>query len=224
MEKQFELLTDAELLALTQEEIDWYIKLKKAEKGVKILICPATPEYRSTPDKDITTYEVNGYLFTDRTTAEEISNFINSKISTALKTNYNYNYGYDYKYVEPYEGNLSQVNTGNYYSKQVYDSIKDMISSNDKIKKAYEKVKEEYDAEEEKCTEIVDKIYEAVNKAKERKYQEDEYKIRIQEYLRLANGNTEVAWNFFEKAYTIEPQVKNKILESEEYTNAVKGY
>jgi hypothetical protein len=98
------------------------------------------------------------------------------------------------------------------------------LISNKKIEDAYKDLKNEYDQQEEASSEIVEKIYGAIIGARERKQQYEEYLTRIQEYLRLSNGDTTVAWNFFEKAYTIEPTVKNRILESEEYINAVAGY
>jgi hypothetical protein len=224
-QKPFEQLNDVELLELEQEQIDFYINLKKAEAGIKIIPCPETPKYREIPEKDLKLYHVSDFYFKDDETAQEIAKFINGKIDNALKTNYEWsvNNG-DSKYAEPYEGNLIDVTIEMVYKKSTYDSIKDILISNGKIKAAYNTIKEAYDNENEKSTEIVDSIYEAIDKAKERKARREEYKKRIVEYLRLSNGDTDVAWNFFEKAYEIEPTEKNKILESEEYLEAVNGY
>jgi hypothetical protein len=224
-QKPFEQLTDKELLELTQDQIDWYIKLKKAEAGIRIVVCPETPEYRQIPDKDFTLYEVCGYHFEDRETAEEIARAVNGKITKAYKVDYDYyRGGSDHKYAKPYEGNLVDVNIVTVYKKETYFGIKDILISNKKIEDAYKDLKNEYDQQEEASSEIVEKIYGAIIGARERKQQYEEYLTRIQEYLRLSNGDTTVAWNFFEKAYTIEPTVKNRILESEEYINAVAGY
>lgn len=223
--KSFELLNDSELLNLTQEDIDWYVKLKKAEAGIRIVAAPETPVYRSIPEKDVTLYEVCGFHFPDQETAQEIANFVNGRILGAMRVDYDWNRGgSDFKYAAPYSGGLVNVDIVKCFSRATYDSIKDVILSNKKIEEAYKSLKSEFDEQEEKATEIVEKIYEAITKAKERKQQYETYITRIQEYLRLANGNTEVAWNFFEKAYTIEPLVKNKILESEEYKQAIAGY
>ena len=105
-----------------------------------------------------------------------------------------------------------------------YNAIKDAIQSNKKIEDSYKEIKKAYDDEDEKASEIVETIREAISKARERVRQFQECKIRIVEYIQLANGNRDVAWNFFEKAYVIEPAVKNMILESPEYVNAINSY
>jgi len=223
-QKLFEQLTDKELLELTQEQIDWYIKLKKAEAGIRIISCPAMPEYREIPKTDMILYDVVGFNFIDRETAEEVAKVINSFISKAYAVNCNWDVGSDFKYAKPFTGNLVDVKLENVFSELTYNSIKDILISNEKIKKVYNSLREEYNEMNDKATEIIDKIYETINLARTRKEQYEQYIIRIQEYLRLANGDTAVAWNFFEKAYEIEVAVKNKILESEEYLSAVAGY
>lgn len=222
--KIFDQLTDNELLELTQEQIDWYIKLKKAESGIRIITCPTMPETREIPGTDLVLYDVSGFNFIDRETAEEVSKFINSKIAKAYTVDYDWGVGSDKKYAKPFTGNLVDVKLENVYSETTYNSIKNILISNEKIMRAFKDLKNEYDDMEEKATEIVDKIYNTINEARGRKQQYEEYVIRIQEYLRLANGDTKVAWNFFDKAYEIEPTVKNRIMESEEYNKAVDGY
>ena len=223
-QKPFEQLTDNELLELTQEQIDWYIKLKKAENGIRIISCPPMPETREIPATDLILFDVCGFNFIDRETAEEVAKFINSKIAKAYSVNYDWSVGGDKKYAKPFTGNLVDVKLENVFSEMLYNSIKDVMISNEKIMRAYKDLKNEYDDMEEKATEIVEKIYKVINEARARKHQYEEYIIRIQEYLRLANGDTKVAWNFFDKAYEIEPAVKNKIMESEAYQTAVSGY
>lgn len=222
--KVFEQLTDVELLALTQEEIDWYIKLKKAEAGVRILKCPETPEYRSIPERDLTLFDVNGFNFIDKETAEEVANIINSHVTKAFRVDYDWNRGSEFKYAKPYDGTLVNVQIEKVFTKATYDSIKDILTSNKKIEEAYKKLKNEYDEQEEKSTELIEKVYNAISEARTRKEQSEEYIARIQEYIRLANGDVTIAWNFFDKAYSVDPSVKTKIMESDEYQTAIKGY
>jgi len=223
--KTFETLTDQELLVLTQEQIDWYIKLKKAEAGIRIVLCPETPEYRGIPDRDFTLYDVCGFNFEDRETAEEIASVINSKVTKAFKVEYDYyGGGSEHKYAKPYEGNLVDVKIETVYKQQTYNGIKDILISNKKIEKAYLELKSEYDEQEEASSEIVEKIYQTISEAKERKEKFENYLIRIQEYLRLSNGDVTVAWNFFEKAYEIDVAMKNSIISNETYLECISGY
>lgn len=224
--KTFEQLTDNELLALTQDQIDWYIKLKKAEAGVRIVACPETPAYREIPDRDLILYDVCGFNFEDRETAEEVAKLINSKISKAFRVDYDYykGGGSDYKYAKPYDGNLVDVKLEKVYKNETYNAIRDILISNKKIEDAYRALKNEYDSQEESSAEIVQSIYDAISAARNRKQEFEDALVRIQEYLRLSNGDVVIAWNFYEKAYEITPAIKNRILENEQYLNAVAGY
>jgi len=223
-EKTFDQLNDKELLDLTEEQIEFYIKLKKAETGIRIIKCPEIPEYREIPKPDLTVYGAFGFYFDNLETAEEIVKLVNSKSPLALNVNYNYNYGSDKKYAKPFEGSLTEVDVKQVYSEEVYNSITNILSSNKKIEDAYNKLKEEYDEQNEKSQEIVDNIYSKIAEAKERKELYEDYVIRIKDYLRLSNGDITIAWNFFNKAYEIEPSIKNRIIESDEYINEVNSY
>lgn len=222
--KTFEQLNDSELVSLNQEQIDWYIKLKKAEAGVKIINCPEFPSYQSIPEPDLQLYGVAGRYFTTPEKANQVASAINVVLAESFSVDYNWHFDSKHKYASPYSGNLESVEIVRVYSRPVYDSIKDILASNKKIQEAYEKFKREYDDEDEKSTEIVDSIYEAINKAKERLEQFRNFKTRIIEYLQLADGNRDIAWNFFDKAYAVEPSVKTMIMESQEYQEAIKSY
>jgi hypothetical protein len=224
--KTFEHLNDTELVELEQDHINHYIKLKKAESGVKLLTLPDTPTYQDIPVPDVELYEVAGYAFADKARAQEIADAINKNISSAFKLDYDY-WGSgtsDYKYAAPYNGSLEAINIQRAFSQPVYNSIKTVIASNKKVREAWDKLKKEYDAEDEKSTEIVNGIYDAINAAKDRLVQFRTYKARIVEYLQLANGDRDIAWNFFDKAYSVEPSVKSMIMESEEYQSALNSY
>lgn len=220
--KSFDDLNDTELLALTQDQIDHYIKIKKAETGIKLMVRPEVPTYQPVPDKDLDVYEVSGFFFKEREPAEEIASVINKHILNALKVTYDYYRGdTDYRYAAPYSGALENVSVSRIYSGPLYQTIKDTIASNKKIKEAYEEVEKAYDDEEEKAIEIVDAVYLAIREARERLEKFNNYKKHIVEYLTLANGDTAIAWNFFDKAYTVDETIKAAIMESEEYQTAI---
>jgi hypothetical protein len=224
--KTFEHLNDTELVSLTQDEINHYIKLKKAETGVRLLTLPDTPTYQDVPSPDVELYEVAGYAFADKQKAQEIADAINKNISLAFKVDYDYwgSGSSDYKYAKPYDGSLEAIGIQRVFSQPVYNSIKTVIASNKKVREAWEKLKSEYEAEDEKATEIVNNIYDAINPARDRLAQFQTYKTRITEYLQLANGDRDIAWNFFDKAYSVEPSVKSMIMESKEYQDALSSY
>ena len=225
MNKTFEQLNDQELISLTGEQVDYYIKLKKAETGIKIIAFPEPPKYAELPAPDLEMYEVAERVFKEKEKAEEICSTINKHLGSSFTREYDYyRSNGDYKYAKPFNGSLETVNIVRLYSMPIYASIKDTIQSNQRVKEAYEKVKKAYDDEDEKAGEIVDSINQAIAKARERVELFRNYKVRIVEYIQLANGNRDVAWNFFEKAYAVEPAVKNMIMESGEYKAALDAY
>jgi hypothetical protein len=223
--KTFEQLNDQELLALTDDQIEYYIKLKKAETGIKIISFPETPVYAEIPQPELEMYVVAGRVFNEKEKAEEIASVINKHLGSSFTKEYDYyRSGGNHKYAKPFDGSLETINIVRLYSMSTYNSIKDTIQSNKKIEDAYKEIKNAYDKEDEKASEIVEMIHSAIAKARECVQLFQNYKVRIVEYLQLANGNRDVAWNFFEKAYVVEPAVKNMILESPEYVNAVNSY
>lgn len=223
--KTFEQLNDGELVTLTQEQIDEYIKLKKAEQGIKILVMPTYPAIREIPEPETTVYEVAGYSFLTPEPAQEICEIINKHASKQRECTYDWNINRDTYYEKPKSYiSMESVSIKKVFSQEKFQEIKDILKSNKLIKDSYEKVKEEYDEENEKASEIIENIYEQIQKAKDRIEIFREYKLRIVDYIKLANGDTNIAWNFFDKAYVVEPSVKNMIMESEEYQDAIKSY
>lgn len=223
--KPFEQLNDQELIALSDEQIDYYIKLKKAETGIKIINYPETPIYTDLVVPNLEMYEVAGRIFLEKEKAEEIASVINKHLASSFTKDYDYyRSNGKYQYAKPFDGSLETVSIVRLYSMSAYNSIKDAIQSNKKIEDAYNKIKDEYDEENEKATEIVDKIRDAIQEARERIALFHDYKVRIQEYLQLAAGDRDIAWNFFDKAYAVEASVKSMIMESPEYQATINSY
>jgi hypothetical protein len=178
--KSFEHLNDQELVSLDQDQINHYIKLKKAETGIKIITLPDASIYQDVPAPDLELYEACGFSFADKTKAQEIADTVNKYISTTLKVDYDWSRGgSDYKYAKPYDGSLETVEIKRVFSQPVYNSIRDIITSNKKIKDAWDAIKKEYDDEEEKAGEIVESIYDGINEARARLEKFHNYKLRI---------------------------------------------
>lgn len=220
--KALENMTDAELTALTDEEIDDIIKLKKAEAGIKILRLPVYPELRPIPTPDVEVYEVAGYAFTDKEIAQKFANDTNDVIPSAVRVGYDYWHGSSrQEYVTGKEASLVQIEVKHVHSSLQYASIKDAVTSNKRVEEAYEKVKKEYDEEEERAKDIASGVFDRVQGARDRINEVAGHVEHIVEYLKLSNGDVEVAWNFLKKAYVIDPEVENQVRASEEYQVAI---
>lgn len=223
--KPFNQLGDKELIALTEPEIEYYINLKKAETGVKLIAPPEVPTYQTLPEKDFVVYGAAGFYFDTQEAAQAVAFAVNQQASGLYNLSYDY-YNSDRKdqYASKDESDLAAVTVTHCYSRATYDRIKHIMASNKRIKEAYETMEQEYKAEVDKSTDLIADIRNAISNAYDRIAKIESYKDYIREYLRLANGNAETAWNFFKKAYTVTPEEENKILESEEYLEALRSY
>ena len=54
--KKLNEMTELEILALTDDQIEKIVKYRKAEEGVVLMEKPIEPSYEEEPNKDITLY------------------------------------------------------------------------------------------------------------------------------------------------------------------------
>lgn len=223
--KSIENLTDAELLALTDEAIAGHIRLRKAEEGIRILPEPICPTLKEINGPDIQVFEIAGYAFHEREKAEEIAAVINKYVPQSTSIDYDYYRGDGkYRYTKANNTNLVHVAVENVYSPAKYAEIRDAVESNKRVKDSFDKTKDEYDTETEKAADIVTAIYDRIQGARDRANELENHKLNIANYLELAQGDVEVAWNFFKKAYVITPEMENLVRSSDAYQAEVAKY
>lgn len=217
IKKNFEDLTKEELLELNEDDIQWYIKVEMAKDGVKILQMPIEPTYQPLPETDKKLYEVSGITFSTLEAAEKVRDALNTVADQLARSNYNYGLGYNYKYFEKTDKDDFVINTQSLYSKEVYDSISGVLKDNEKVRNVYKNAKEEYEKETEKAESIVDVIRGKIEAAHREKMELENYTDRIVEYFELAQGNADVAWSFFLKAYPVIDEVVEQVKATEKY-------
>lgn len=223
--RSIENLTDTELLALTDEEVTSHIRLRKAEEGIRILPEPVLPALKEIAGPDIQVFEIAGYAFHEREKAEEIANVINKHVPQSTSIDYDYYRGDGkYRYTKANNTALVSVAVEQVYSPTKYSEIRDAVESNKRIQESYNKVKREYDDETDKAADIVSAIYDRIQGARDMANEVENHKLNIGNYLELAQGDVEVAWNFFKKAYVISPEMENLVRASEEYQVEVNKY
>ena len=132
--KDWKTLTEEELDALTSEQVDMYVKLICAEKGIP-LVCEPEKVHIEPINPDKTDYRlnaINSIVFGDLTEAEKVAEILKNCKSlghTDYKCNYNE------KYFVPgtpkdYTGRPStfEVSSFNVYSPETYERVQKTLA------------------------------------------------------------------------------------------------
>lgn len=223
--KKIQELTEQEVLALTSEEIEIMIKLRKAEEGIKFVKKPELPKYHVIPEPDKTVFMCD--LFGNELCTESMSEFdtiISAiiKADTKCKIDYDYNKaGSEYMFINPVlkrqygSSDWDTITTKKVYSQELYNSIVEKIFYNKKMKENYEKENKEYinslNESKDIESEIREYYYEIV-----RKYERlgDFCKMMKFDYMPLADQDEEVALRFLNKAYNLNEDQRTYVLEN----------
>lgn len=101
--KGFTEMTEQEILALTEEDVQKLIKLRMMEEGIKIMDKPKIPELFEIEPADIQYFSIpllDGFAFTDINEATKVAEILKSAKSLR-KVDYDWNkLGSDYKFLK----------------------------------------------------------------------------------------------------------------------------
>lgn len=205
--KNFSELTHDELINLTQEQIEAYSDIAIAEAGLKktAYVKLDLPEYLKNigkfcpPERDVTTYQVEDWSFTEMEKAQEFSKLIASFIPYTVSTNYDWDTGSEYRYISGSgkERTIS-INTIQTYSREKYEGIKAQLKNLKKLKE------DETNKEDEQIESVID--YEAVENI------ERTIKYKVVDALNT-EAKVESIVNNYDKYFSITND-KNKTIET----------
>lgn len=221
--KKINELTELEVLALTTEDVELMIRLKKAEEGIKLLPRPKEPTYFDIKAPDKVTYSCtlfgDGLVFED---IEELNKVLNAIKETTSKFKLDYNWnklGSDFKYAtkelkQPYNGEWHTATSQQVYSVELYNEIVDLASQNKKMKEQFEKELKEFESAINDSKWIEDEVNNIVLDVKEKYWKLESFcrKFRY-DYMPLASENKTIAMNFMDKAYSLTDEQKEYVLE-----------
>lgn len=197
--KRFDDLTDPELLALIDEQVQYHIDRECAEEGVPLLPpSPGAEPTRPVAPKDVTVFVVGGMLFADREHAEKVAALANQ--GARLVTEYaDYRSGFYDHIAAPATADVD-VATQQHYSRGTYDRVREALS-------AYASAKKKWDAGQKERTDattgrarIAEHVHEKIDAAREVVYLREQAKAEFARYVQLADGDEVMARRFFEKA------------------------
>jgi hypothetical protein len=145
------------------------------------------------------------------------------KIKSMGSMEYNSNISSDYRYFKPgkrhryysYQSDDLTIQSKTMYSNELYNSVYEYINQNEILKKEYKKLLDDYNQSIDSVTEIKNEVWERVNEVRDKYYKMDSYLNKFKnDYLPLADDNIEVAMKFIIKAYGLDEETQQYVLDN----------
>lgn len=200
MLKPFQELTQDELVALSREDIQFYIDYACAEAGVKLLPpqAPIEPKLEK-PEHDLVVYDVGGIVVLARDAADIIAEAINKHQDRLITLLYMSGPSFEKKATPRTDPVV--VTPIKVYSEHRAAMIGPALAEFDRAKKAYQEARKEYDDVLRARADIAAEINTAVEDAHARNWKQRDRREMFARYLLLANGNTTIAARFLYRSY-----------------------
>lgn len=200
--KAFDELTDAEVLALNEEQVQFYIDRECAEAGIPLVPPDApTPPEKQAPAPDVTAYKVTdtGILLTDMQEAERLRDLLNS-LKTRGKDGYSWP---SYRsYFKPHDTTeLAAIEPVRIHSEARAAQVKHELDAHAAASEEYKKASAEYDKNINRREEVAKSIYARRREVSRADRRRQELLREFDRYLPLADGNRTVAARFLGRAH-----------------------
>lgn len=221
--KKINEMTEQEILALSELDIQNMIKFRMMEEGIKILDKPKTPELFEIEPADKKVYTIpilDGYAFTDSSEAQKVAEAL-QKAKSFRKVDYDWNkLGSNYKYLvkkDRYTYNVPDdfgVNEIYVYSSELYANIVDFAAQNKAMVKQAEIDEKAYNDAYTAASEITLEIRDRVSCVREKAARLERLTQKFAtDYYPLSDKNEKMAIKFMAKAYSLTEDEENYILE-----------
>lgn len=220
--KKINEMTEQEILAMTEEDVQKLIKLHLMEQGIKLLEKPKKPELFEIEPADIECYTIpllDGFAFTNREEAEKVQEALRNATSLR-KVEYDWNkFNGEYKYLEKkkrysYKGESDfAIQSMFVYSPELYNKIVDFVVQNKAMVEQVAKDQKEYDENLRNSADAISEIRQRVSDIRNKYARLDDLSRRFAvDYYPLSDNNEEMAIKFLEKAYSLTEEEKEYIL------------
>lgn len=221
--KKINEMTEQEILALSENDIQNMIKFRMMEEGIKVIDKPKKPELFEIEPADQKVYIIpvlDGYAFTDFAEAQKVADALR-EAKSFRKVDYDWNkLGSNFKYLEKKdrytynnEGDFS-ISEISVYSSKLYANIVDFAAQNKAMQKQVEKDMAEYDNAYAAASDITLEIRSRISEVRE-KHERLERLMHsfANDYYPLSGNNEEMAMKFMSKAFTLTGDEEKYILE-----------
>jgi hypothetical protein len=197
--KPFDELTAEELVALTDEQRQYYVDRLCAEEGVRLLPAQApVPPPQLGFEKDLTIYTVAGIGVFSREHADAIARAINT--GRRVKLEYAPGLSYRDRYAVE-DGDPAEVEESRAYSQHYYESRRALAHEHSEAMVAYEAAKVEYDRIVSARAAVSGRVLSAIAEAVREKAKRDAVHAEYNRYLELADFDVNIARRFLTSAY-----------------------
>lgn len=221
--KKISEMTEQEILALSEQDVQNMIKFRMMEEGIKVIDKPKKPELFEIEPADQKVYTISvldGYAFTDFAEAQKVADALR-EAKSFRKVDYDWNkLGSNFKYLEKKdrytynnEGDFS-ISEISVYSSKLYANIVDFAAQNKAMQKQVEKDMAEYDNAYAAASDITLEIRSRISEVRE-KHERLERLMHsfANDYYPLSGNNEEMAMKFMSKAFTLTDDEEKYILE-----------
>lgn len=199
--RSFEDLSDAEVLALSDEQVNRYVDLACAEAGVPLMPPLPVEPMPITLTPDVSIYIVGDFCFYNSDDAFRVAELVNSLRRCTLQ----YVSGPRYeRVVRPAEGELIVTPSKN-FSVENWDRVKNDANRYTEQKKAYDLELAEYNKTSKARTDIAESIHERRGRVLADERRRQTLRAHFERYLTLADGNREIAARFLQAAHSDAP-------------------
>lgn len=201
-------LTDDEVLALSDEDIQFLIKRGMAEAGIPILPRPVEPTYFDVPVPDLQVHDVGSFMFADRAAAERLQAVVAAEAEHLVKLGYSSDY--NLRFVQS-ERKTPDVTTSIVYSQSAYAAHKEALDSNSVMRAAYEADLRAYEAAEREAAEVRSEVMDRVKAVEDAEERRAMLFDRFAEYVVIADGSRDIALEFLRRAFPMTDDEANAI-------------
>ena len=217
--KNFEDLTEQEILNLSHDDVEKYVNLKKANEGIKLIEAPEIPKYKDIPGKDMVVYVCglfgDSLLFKDLSELQNILEIIRNSKNIGSSSS---RHGSDNSFFSGLTNEYSfdcwdEIKTKKYYSPELYKKIKDDKKNNDSMKQKYESYYKDYEINQKESNWISKYLFDKYYEVQDKYNTLNSYCNQMKEtYMSLAEDKEEIAIKFLVKAHSLNNEEKKYVL------------
>lgn len=210
--KEIEDMTQDEIIALNDNDLEFLVKRRLAENGVKMMPAVESPTYPELPSKELKLFRCDlfGFESDDETFIHALIKTIDEHAPKIFFVDHDYGFDQDFAqtlgqkidsaYNHPYD-----VKTRRVYPKSIEPDIREKLQEVKSLKKEYEELKKDYEANARAAQAYREDIMNVYREAQAVEHYRKRYlQLLEKDYLPLAEENREVALNFLTKAYESE--------------------
>lgn len=203
-------LSYEELLNLTPADIENFVKLEMAERGIAPVDDPGSspqlPFEYPPKTKMMWTCKAIDFYVDDLETISELVREVHDVESRGGVYNTVNSWGVEEEVIQPGIGRYGYTDSLNitsemFWEKDQLNVVKKMRDEEREIEGEYKEAKEKYDEYMEIKDSIEQEILSVYRSALQKQAYTDKMRNRLEEYHKLAEYNHDIAWSFFLKAY-----------------------